>query len=36
MAPKTRLLAIRLMEDLRKNPAYAQALGVQVTFKRST
>ena len=36
MAPKTRLLAIRLMENLQKNPAYAQALGVQVTFKRST
>ena len=35
MAPKTRLLAIRLMDDLRKNPAYAQALGVQVTLKRS-
>ena len=26
MDPKTRLLAIRLMDDLRKNPAYAQAL----------
>ena len=36
MAPKTRLLAIRLMENLRKNPAYAQVLGVQVTFKRCT
>ena len=30
MDPKTRLLAIRLMEYLRKNPAYAQTLGVQV------
>lgn len=35
MDPKTRLLAIRLMEYLRKNPAYAQTLGVQVTLKRS-
>ena len=35
MDPKTRLLAIRLMENLRKNPAYAQTLGVQVTLKRS-
>ena len=34
MDPKTRLLAIRLMENLRKNPAYAQTLGVQVTFRR--
>ena len=30
------MLAIRLMENLRKNPAYAQVLGVQVTFKRAT
>ena len=29
------MLAIRLMENLRKNPAYAQTLGVQVTLKRS-
>ena len=35
MEPKTRLLAIRLMDDLRKNPAYAQVLGAQVTLKRS-
>ena len=35
MDPKTRLLAIRLMEYLRKNPAYAQTLGVKVTLKRS-
>ena len=33
MDPKTRLLAIRLMENLRKS-AYAQTLGVQVTFGR--
>lgn len=35
MDAKVRLLAIRLMENLRRNPAYAQILGVQVTMKRS-
>lgn len=35
MDTKTRLLAIHLMENLRRNPAYAQTLGVQVTLKRS-
>lgn len=35
MDTKERLLAIRLMENLRKNPAYAQTLGVQVTMKKS-
>ena len=35
MDTKTRLLAIHLMGNLRRNPAYAQTLGVQVTLKRS-
>lgn len=35
MDTKTRLLAIRLMENLRRNPSYARALGVQVALKRA-
>ena len=35
MDAKARILAIHLMENLRRNPAYAQTLGVQVTLKRS-
>ena len=31
MSARERILAIRLMEKLRKNPAYAQALGIEVT-----
>lgn len=35
MDAKARIMAIRLMENLRKNPAYARTLGVQVTMKKS-
>ena len=34
MDARTRILAIRLMETIRKNPAYAQSLGIEVGLKK--
>lgn len=35
MDPKLRILTIRLMESLRKNPACGAALGVEVRLKKA-
>lgn len=33
MDAKARILALRLMEMIRKEPVYAQSLGIEVDFK---
>ncbi len=36
MPPRQRILAIRLTEKIKKNPSYAEKLGIEIEDKKET